>query len=141
MRFPLPQAEQLSGDAFTNCDARDRSTLEGVLIEGHADRHGFKSLSPELSTQQNDRLSVERALNVFNEIRKRPGLDMLKNANGLSLLAVSAYGDRRPFANGDTLVDDKANRRIELRFLLSSRTSEELQHLIGEIEPALGEGP
>lgn len=127
------------------CEARDRSTLEGVLIEGHSDRQGYREngrqLTPEESRERNDRLSVERALTVFKEIQQRNALGELKNANGLPLIAVSAYGDRRPVALKETEDDYQKNRRIDLRFLLSSRTSDELQRLIDEIKPALGEGP
>ncbi len=132
-------------DARAGCDPRDRSALEGVLIEGHSDRQGYRengrTLSPEESRDRNDRLSVERALNVFNELQQRKELASLENANGFPLLAVSAYGDRRPVATGSTEDDYQKNRRIDLRFLLSARTSDELQRLIDEIKPALEDGP
>ena len=122
------------------CEARDRSTLEGVLIEGHSDKQAYRQLGPEDSRERNDRLSVERALTVFKEIRQRNALDEMKNGNGLPLIAVSAYGERRPVAFGSSDDDYQKNRRIDLRFLLSSRTSGELQRLIDEIRPALGDG-
>jgi flagellar motor protein MotB len=132
-------------DARPDCESRDRATLEGVLIEGHSDRQPYReagrTLSPEESRDRNDRLSVERALTVFKEIQQRNALDEIKNANGFPLLAVSAYGDRRPVAMRDTEEDYQKNRRIDLRFLLSARTSEELQRLIDEIKPALGDAP
>lgn len=131
-------------DHATGCGERDRSTLEGVLIEGHSDRQGYRIggrvLSIEESRELNDRLSVERALTVFKELRQRNRLDELRNSSGFPLLAVSSYGDRRPIANGDTEEEFRLNRRIDLRFLLSSRTSDELQRLIDEIRPALGDG-
>lgn len=132
------------GSTELGCDEQDRSSLEGVLIEGHSDRQGYRVdgrvLSPEESRDRNDRLSVERALNVFKELRQRNNLDDLRNGNGFPMLAVSSYGDRRPIADGDTADSFRQNRRIDLRFLLSSRTSDELQRLIDEISPALGDG-
>jgi flagellar motor protein MotB len=132
-------------DARAGCEARDRATLEGVLIEGHSDRQPYRepgrTLSAEESRDRNDRLSVERALTVFKEIQQNKALDEIRNVNGLRVLAVSAYGDRRPVANRDSEEDYQKNRRIDLRFLLSARTSEELQRLIDEIKPALGDAP
>jgi len=126
-------------DVRPGCEARDEATLEGVLLEGHSDRQPYReagrTLSSEESRDRNDRLSVERALTVFKEIRQRkPLLDEIKNPNGFPLLAVSAYGDRRPVAMRETEEDYQKNRRIDLRFLLSARTSEELQKLIDEIK-------
>jgi flagellar motor protein MotB len=132
-------------ESRAGCESRDQATLEGVLIEGHSDRQPYReagrTLSQEESRDRNDHLSVERALTVFKEIRQRNALDEIKNANGFPLLAVSAYGDRRPVAMRDSEEDYQKNRRIDLRFLLSARTSEELQRLIDEIKPALGDEP
>jgi hypothetical protein len=57
------------------------------------------------------------------------------------MLAVSAYGDRRPIATGNTEDAFRQNRRIDLRFLLSSRTSDELRKMVDEIHARLKEGP
>ncbi len=126
-----------SRDLRAGCQERDLATLEGVLVEGHSDVQGYRGLSPEDSRDRNDRLSVERSLNVFKEIRQKNGLDDLKNTSGFPLLAVSAYGDRRPIVAGSTEEEFQKNRRIDLRFLLSTKTSKELQRLIDEIKPAL----
>ncbi len=127
-----------------HCEARDRATLEGVLIEGHSDSQPYREagrvVSKEESQDRNDHLSVERALTVFKAMQQRKSLDEITNANGKRLLAVSAYGDRRPVAEGKTEEDYQKNRRIDLRFLLSTRTSEDLQRLIDEIT-ALGDAP
>ncbi|WP_316205343.1 hypothetical protein [Bradyrhizobium sp. SZCCHNS3004] len=95
------------------------------------------------SELRNDRLSTERALNVFKELRKvRPALDNLRNAERQSLLGFSGYGPRRPLpdALGSTQADYQKNRRIDLRFVLSARTSDELARLREQIRQALGNG-
>jgi flagellar motor protein MotB len=119
------------------CNDADRGTLDGVLVEGHSDRQGYRiggrQLSPEESRDRNDKLSMERALTVFRELRQRNGLDDLRNSGNLPLLAVSAYGERRPIAPGDTEEDFRRNRRIDLRFILSTRTSDDLQRLVERI--------
>jgi chemotaxis protein MotB len=93
------------------------------------------------SELRNDRLSTERALNVFKELKKaQPALESLRNAEKQSLLGFSGYGPRRPLpdASGSTQADYQKNRRIDLRFVLSARTSDELSRLQGQIRQALG---
>ena len=135
----------VAADTRPGCDLHDQGTLEGVLIEGHSDRQPYREVSRTLSSEEsrdrNDRLSVERALTVFKEIQQSKTLAEIKNADHLPLLAVSAYGDRRPVAMRDTEEDYQKNRRIDLRFLLSARTSLELQKLLDEIKPALDDKP
>ncbi len=146
--------------------------LETVLVEGHTDRQTYKntvfvppfpsatmpSTAPSLfssalpqkkvvvtndSELKNDRLSTERALNVFKELRKaRPSLDTLRNSDQQSLLGFSGYGPRRPLpdALGSSQAEFQKNRRIDLRFVLSARTSDELMRLREQIQQALGNG-
>nr|WP_255569021.1 OmpA family protein [Neoroseomonas alba] len=119
----------------SRCGPRDAPILEAVFIEGHTDQQGFTNQTAEQSVLQNDRLSASRALSVFAELRRlQPSLDELRNADGVPLLGLSGYGQRRPVAWGTTEVAFAQNRRIDLRFLLSSRTSEEVQRLIEQVE-------
>jgi len=77
-------------------------------------------------------------LAVFKQLRRdNPALDAMTNATGRALLAVSAYGDRRPAVAGETEDAYRQNRRIDLRFLLSSRPSDELRRLIESIRRTL----
>ena len=130
------------GSGGETCPEGDRSTLEGALIEGHSDRLTWAGLTSEGSRERNDLLSVQRALAVFKEVRTRNGLGDLRNRQGLPMLAVSAYGDRRPIASGATDEELKLNRRIDLRFLLSTQTSDKLQTLLDRINLMVGrDGP
>jgi flagellar motor protein MotB len=120
-----------------NCAASDAPVLEAVLVEGHTDRQAYGALTPAQSQQENDRLSTARALSVFAELRRlQPALDLLRNDDGQPLLGVSGYGERRPLpeALGSSEADFAQNRRIDLRFILSSRTSDEVRRLIDEID-------
>ncbi|MDE5454893.1 hypothetical protein GWE18_19000 [Bradyrhizobium sp. CSA112] len=144
--------------------------LETVLVEGHTDRQAYKSTVAPSATPaptggtlpaqpvppsparfivakdselRNDRLSTDRALNVFKELRQaQPALDTLRNSDQQPLLGFSGYGQRRPLpdALGSSQADFKKNRRIDLRFVLSSRTSDELMRLREQIQHALGNG-
>jgi chemotaxis protein MotB len=142
--------------------------LETVLVEGHTDRQAYKNTvlpvatpTPTTSTffakpvpppkvivakdseLRNDRLSTDRALNVFKELRQaQPSLDALRNSDQQPLLGFSGYGPRRPLpdALGFSQAEFQKNRRIDLRFVLSSRTSDELMRLREQIQRALGNG-
>ena len=111
-----------------NCGPGDQPILETVLVEGHTDKQAYPNLTAAQSQQENDRLSTARALTVFAELRQqRPVLDELRNPADEPLLGVSGYGERRPLPDAMTLAESdlKRNRRIDLRFVLSSRTSDE----------------
>lgn len=151
------------GGTRDGCDPNTGPILETVLIEGHTDRQGYRRrpaptnnpgaenagvgdhpqpafFSLTESEAMNDRLSTERALNVFKELREvRPSLVNLVNGDRLPLLGVSGYGSRRPLpdAQGSNQKDFQKNRRIDLRFVLSSRTSPELTKLRDEIRKML----
>ncbi|AMN39054.1 OmpA/MotB family protein [Rhodoplanes sp. Z2-YC6860] len=155
----------------SGCHGFASSILETVLVEGHTDRQGYRkrvvpvpagvSILPSISTtvqleapnqrasseesqNRNDRLSTERALTVFKELqRAQPALVGLRNGEKLPLLGFSGYGDRRPLpeAQGSTADDYRKNRRIDLRFVLSARSSTELEKLLKQIEDVLGGRP
>jgi chemotaxis protein MotB len=133
-----------AGTVSTDLCAKAEMVLETVLVEGHTDRQRFRDLDAVGSQDRNDRLSADRALAVFLELRRfQPSLDLLRNGMSLPLLGVSGYGERRPRSdatcNGDSNCPD--NRRIDLRFVLSARTSDEVQRMLDEIGKVLGERP
>lgn len=114
------------------CAPGDNPILEAVLIEGHTDREPFRNMSEAASAAQNDRLSTERALSVFTLLRQQQRvLEQVANRSNQPLLAVSGYGQRRPLPDART---DAQNRRIDVRFVLSARTSDEIQQLLREID-------
>jgi chemotaxis protein MotB len=142
--------------------------LETVLVEGHTDRQAYRNTAlpvaaPALtggslfgkpvlpqpkvivvndSELRNDRLSTDRALNVFKELRlAQPSLDNLRNSDQQPLLGFSGYGPRRPLpdALGSSQAEFQKNRRIDLRFVLSSRTSDELMRLREQILKSIGQ--
>lgn len=155
------------GGDVSGCGNSGAPILETVLVEGHTDRQAYKSTvlpsatpaptegslsakpvppSPARvivakdSELRNDRLSTDRALNVFKELRQvQPSLDILRNSDHQPLLGFSGYGQRRPLpdALGSSQAEFKKNRRIDLRFVLSSRSSDELMRLREQIQQAL----
>jgi chemotaxis protein MotB len=124
------------------CDENASPILDAVLVEGHTDRQVYKSMTPAQSQETNDTLSTARALSVFKLLWQGPfGLDKLRNDDKLALLGFSGYGDRRPRpdALGNTKADFEHNRRIDLRFVLSPRTSDEFNKLRRQIDQALAQ--
>jgi len=127
------------------CASTDAPILEALLVEGHTDRQPYPApLTAAQSTQRNDELSAARALTVFAELRRlQPTLDGLRGPSDQPLLGVSGYGERRPLPGALTLdpVDLALNRRIDLRFILSSRTSEGIRELVDSITALTREPP
>jgi len=118
------------------CMAGDAPILEAVLVEGHTDRQAYVGLSATQSQQLNDQLSTARALTVFAELRRQqPQLEALRNPSSQPLLGVSGYGERRPLPDALSLAeaDLMRNRRIDLRFVLSARLSDDLRRLLDDI--------
>jgi len=116
-----------------NCPADAVPVLGTVLVEGHTDH---RPIPVGARYRDNDQLATERALAVFSEMRKdQPGLDAIRNRDGLQLLGEAGYGDRRPLpdALGTSDEDFRKNRRIDIRFVLTSRTSDELKRLREDI--------
>jgi flagellar motor protein MotB len=119
---------------LTTCPIGAAPVLETVLIEGHTDR---RPVPVGARYRDNDQLSTERALAVFSEMRKdQPSLDAIRNREGLQLLGEAGYGDRRPLPDALGTSDDdfQRNRRIDVRFMLTSRTSDELNQLRQRIQ-------
>jgi chemotaxis protein MotB len=88
--------------------------IESILIEGHTDPRRISR-----PFKDNLELSTARAREVFLAITAtRPLLDTLQNREGIRVLAMSGYGDRRMIDNGASEVAWQRNRRIDLRFIM-----------------------
>ena len=101
------------------------SIIEAIQIEGHTDVDGTPLYNLELSTR--------RATATYRVmVTHRPGLESFLNANylldekievdapGQQVLSVSGYGETRPVAYGDTSTAKRANRRIDIRFIMTT---------------------
>lgn len=141
-REVLPCFAETAGEADSAyCPVAPEPILEAVFVEGHTDRRPITVATRFLDNYQ---LSAERALTVYRDmLGNRPELAELRNTAGEALLAVSGYGEDRPLpeALGD---DDRSwamNRRIDVRFVLSSPTPPELDALRQRVEQALARQP
>ena len=132
------------GGSRTGCAEGDLPILEAMLVEGHTDRQPFGGLTPAESQARNDLLSTARALTVFAQLRQQQrALDDLHNPTDQPLLGVSGYGQRRPLpdAAANTEANFAQNRRIDLRFILSARTSDEIKRLLQDIAVLQADDP
>ncbi|MEK0081712.1 hypothetical protein [Benzoatithermus flavus] len=125
------------GPEVAGCGEGDAPVLEAVLVEGHTDK---RPISDRRQFRDNYQLSAERALTVYRAaVERQPGLLALLNPEDQRLLGVSGYGETRPLpdALGEGEEDLARNRRIDIRFVLSSRTAEEVRRLKEEIRRVL----
>lgn len=110
--LPFYTPEKGKGPAF----------IETVFIEGHTDQRGLPERNWELSTQ--------RAVNTFwRLVQQQPYLRELRNRAGTPVLSAAGYADSRPIPGVDPREYDH-HRRIDLRFILDTDTSERLEDVI-----------
>lgn len=113
----LPGRAQCDGMLLRTIDTvRYAAVLEAVLIEGHTDTvpiaGALRSRYPS-----NMELSGARAARVLQLMSSNVrSLDSLRNRDGLQLLSISGYGERR--LADSTNRAGASNRRIDLRFLM-----------------------
>ncbi len=99
-----------------------KTALETLLIEGHADTTGVDADNWSLST--NRAVSTYRAM-----IEKAPALRKLRNKRNEEIISVSGYGSTRAISEGKTVEALASNRRIDLRFVMDTDKSEELERV------------
>lgn len=108
--------------------------LSVLLIEGHADRSQYQNSRCLIAEDCNWDLSADRAMRTFNIVLQvEPDLGGLKNEEGRTILGVSGYGSSRPI-DGNAATDER-NRRIDLRFIMSTKLGkpEPLVHVEEEL--------
>jgi flagellar motor protein MotB len=110
----------------TNADCREINpqgyTLDAVFIEGHTDNMPFKN-EPGNSGAGNRKLSTSRSNTVYDiMVNGSPILKSMVNPKEERLFSISGYGEERPLPGHahKSQTDDAANRRIEMRFILTS---------------------
>ncbi|SFG29945.1 OmpA/MotB family protein [Neptunomonas qingdaonensis] len=95
-----------------------KNQLDAVFVEGHTDN------VPMSSRQYKDNwdLSAQRAIRTFRLLAPpRPLLNSMINTSGQPIFSVSGYGDGRPVQGHEYSepTADAANRRIDLRFIMT----------------------
>ena len=100
--------------------ARSPQLIDAVFVEGHTDSDAM------VGAMNNYGLSVRRAETTFSMLqRNQPDLQEFRNKpdgepGSAPILGLSGYGPDRPIAPGDSEAAKKRNRRIDLRFLMTT---------------------
>ncbi|EPR18406.1 hypothetical protein M527_12690 [Sphingobium indicum IP26] len=100
--------------------ARSPHLIDAVFVEGHTDSDAM------VGAMNNYGLSVRRAETTFSMLqRHQPDLQEFRNKpdgepGSAPILGLSGYGPDRPIAPGDSEAAKKRNRRIDLRFLMTT---------------------
>jgi len=98
------------------CEPRQRGKLESIFIEGHTDNVPYSRGKFE----DNWDLSAQRAVFTYRKmIIGEERLAKLRNTDGFPIFSVSGYGEGRPRKPYQEPTPDAANRRIDLRFIMS----------------------
>lgn len=92
--------------------------IDAIQIEGHTDSDG--------ADINNMTLGASRSASVFEVmIRVREDLLRFDNLQGQPVLMVAGFGEGRPIADETVEGGKDANRRIDIRFLMFSPTTEQ----------------
>jgi flagellar motor protein MotB len=112
------------------CALRHKGRLDAVYIEGHTDTAPIHT--PRF--QSNWDLSAARATETFSKLVDAfPMLGQLRNDRAEKLIGVSGYGEYRPVDDSGTEAGMQRNRRIELRFIMASPTTSEVDGVMDRI--------
>ena len=99
------------------CPPGSRPIIDALFIEGHTDNVPINNAG----FFDNWDLSAARSKSTFqNLVKGAPLLARINNERRQPLLSISAYGDTRPVASNSTDYGRRLNRRIDLRFIISS---------------------
>lgn len=99
---------------------RSPHLIDAVFVEGHTDSDAMGG------GMNNYGLSARRAETTFTMLqRTQPALQGFRNksegdAGAAPILGLSGYGPDRPIVQGDSEAAKKRNRRIDLRFLMTT---------------------
>lgn len=102
---------------------REEHNLEAIFIEGHTDND---PLTPSPRIRDNWDLSAARAANTFRMLAEfQPVLltflSQPPNDPGAQpIFSIAGYSDQRPVAMGNSEETKRQNRRIDIRFVMSS---------------------
>jgi chemotaxis protein MotB len=116
------------------CPPSHGGRLEAVFIEGHTDDRQIAGRMND-GIRSNWELSTARAIATFNAlVQQAPSLAFIDNDSHLRILGVSGYAENRPVSREDTEEARASNRRINLRFLMATPNTEELNRIRQNVE-------
>ena len=118
----LPCFASLPGVIRPNICSDTPHSVEAIFVEGHTDSDGDDAL--------NWNLSVQRGLNTYHAmVDGTPTLALLHNTKSQAILSVSGYGKQRPVRSNDTIENKRQNRRIDLRFIMTTPKGKHVEEI------------
>jgi flagellar motor protein MotB len=112
----LPCHANVTGGWVCQTDRQGR--MEALLIEGHTDNVPIRDTS---RFRDNWELSAARAIATYSALADRsPLVAHARNDRSQTLIGVTGYGEERRVEPNDTAEGRRANRRIDLRFLMAA---------------------
>ncbi len=121
----------------------NNSIIEAVQIEGHTDSDGADIFNLNLSTRRATstyEVFIKHRSELTNYLNANYLLDQVQGVDfvGEEVLSVSGYGETRPINFGTTQADKNANRRIDIRFIMTTpKNVEEVERLKTTIKEAV----
>jgi outer membrane protein OmpA-like peptidoglycan-associated protein len=117
----------IPGETRPNTCPDTPHTVEAIFVEGHTDSDGEDAL--------NWNLSVQRGLNTYQAmVDNNPKLAQLHNTKAQAILSVSGYGKQRPVQPNDTVENKRQNRRIDLRFIMTTPKAKSVKDIEQKVE-------
>lgn len=111
---------------LVKCSPGTHPILDAMFIEGHTDNVPISNAY----FADNYDLSAQRSKQTFQALlHGSSDLDHLRNDSGQALLSLSAYGDARPLKPNTTADNRRANRRIDLRFVVGTPRLQDIDKL------------
>lgn len=125
----LPCYSNAPGSSQVSCPPSPGGQLEAVFIEGHTDDRPIIGKMNN-GIRSNWELSTERAIETFKAITQETTvLASIENDKKQKLLGVSGYAEYRPVKVEDTDEARSSNRRIDLRFLMETPNTEDIEKI------------
>lgn len=104
----------------------DFAIIDAIQIEGHTDNEPTSGALLSDFIYDNLELAARRATETYRAmVAHQPNLNEFLNAEmpGQPVLSISGYGESRPIADNDTTDGRELNRRIDLRFIMTTPKS------------------
>ena len=104
------------------CDSQWFGSLKMVLIEGHVATRDFTSGFNRTVSKKAITVSTRHAFTLYDDLvgNKDNNLSSMRNRDGELIFSIAGYGDHRPISEETGTYSDSANRRVDLRFIMTT---------------------
>ena len=126
----LPCYVETSDINKDKCNNERQNYIDTIFIEGHTDNIPIQTVR----YKSNWDLSAARAIETFQILSShKPKLDALRNSFNKPIFSVSGYADTRGTESNNSDIGRRKNRRIDIRFVMSTPRPEEVEKVKEQI--------